>query len=791
MTRAGKPVANGADPVQKRKIDDVTDDQPSGQLPTREDILSFLKREREAGAGKIGKREIARAFAIKGADRIALKQMLKELEAEGAIERRRKVLHRPGTLPSVVLADITSRDKDGDLVAVPVEWDPEQGPVPKILLMPSRQRPGAATPGIGDRALIRTEVLRDAAPNEPAYSGRVVKLLQRARTQVLGIYRADPRGGGRVVPIDKKNVGRGELFVAEGSEGSAQEGDLVAVDVMRGNRLGLPAAKVRERLGSLATEKAMSLIALHAHGIPNVFRPETIAETERARPASVAEREDWRAVPFVTIDPPDAKDHDDAVFAAPDPDPANHGGHIIHVAIADVAAYVRPGTSLDREALDRGNSVYFPDRVVPMLPERISNDLCSLRPDEDRPALAIRITVAADGRKLSHRVHRVMMRSAGKLTYAQAQAAFDGMPGAETQALLETVLRPLFAAYEALKIARTKRAPLDLDLPERKILLKQDGTVDRVIVPPRLEAHRLIEEFMILANVAAAETLEAQRQPLIYRAHDEPSLEKLNALSEFLASIDIKLAKGQVLTPHQFNGILARVTGTEHENIVNEIVLRTQAQAEYVTENYGHFGLHLRSYAHFTSPIRRYADLIVHRALIRAFGLGPDGLPNMSDEELAEIAARISAAERRAMAAERETIERLIAAHLSAQVGTIFEGRISGVTRVGLFVKLRETGADGFVPAASLGKDYYHYDESLHALVSGRSGEMHRLGDEVTVRLVEAAPFAGALRFELLSEGKRAPRGSLDRTKGKRASRRDNRPDGAPPASRVNRTGRR
>ncbi|WP_255565073.1 ribonuclease R [Methylovirgula sp. HY1] len=771
----------------------MADDKASGGLPTREAILSFLKRERESGqsTGKIGKREIARAFSIKGADRIALKRILKELEAEGAIERRRKILHRPGTLPAVVLADITTRDRNGDFLAVPVEWDPEHGTVPKILLMPNRQRAGAATPGIGDRALIRTELLTDAAPNEPAYSGRVIKLLQRARTQVLGIYRSDPRGGGRVLPIDKKNVGRGELSVPEGSEGGAREGDLVAVDVLRSGRLGLPTAKVRERLGSLATEKAMSLIALHSHGIPNVFRPETIAEAEHVRPASVAEREDWRAIPFVTIDPPDAKDHDDAVFAAPDPDPANHGGHIIHVAIADVAAYVRPRSALDREALDRGNSVYFPDRVVPMLPERISNDLCSLKADQDRPALAIRIIVAADGKKLSHRVHRVMIRSVGKLTYAQVQAAWDGMPGIETQALLEAVLQPLFSAYESLKAARINRAPLDLDLPERKILLKDDGTVDRVIVPPRLEAHRLIEEFMILANVAAAEALEAARQPLIYRAHDEPSLEKLNALSEFLASIDIKLAKGQVLTPHQFNGILARVSGTEHENIVNEIVLRTQAQAEYVTENYGHFGLHLRSYAHFTSPIRRYADLVVHRALIRGLGLGSDGQPNMDDGELAEIAARISAAERRAMAAERETIERLIAAHLSAQVGTIFEGRISGVTKVGIFVKLRDTGADGFVPAATLGKDYYHYDESLHALVSSRSGEMHRLGDEVTVKLVEAAPFAGALRFELLSEGKRAPRGSLDRAKSKRASRRDNGPAGGAASSRINRSGRR
>ncbi|HEY1736015.1 MAG TPA: ribonuclease R [Methylovirgula sp.] len=765
-------------------------EKASGTLPTRDDILNFIKSEREAGhSDKIGKREIARAFAIKGADRVALKQMLKELETDGAIERRRKSLHRPGTLPSVVLADITSRDKDGHLLAVPIEWDEEHGPVPTIVIMPTRERRGGPAAGIGDRVLLRAEILRDARPKESQYSGRVVKLLQRARTQVLGIYRSDPRGGGRVLPIDKKNVSRGEFFVAEGSEGGARDGDLVAIDVMRSARLGLPSAKVRERLGSLATEKAMSLIALHAHGIPNRFRPEAIAEADHANPATMAGREDWRSLPFVTIDPPDAKDHDDAVYAIPDPDPANHGGHIVHVAIADVAAYVKAGSALDRDALERGNSVYFPDRVVPMLPERISNDLCSLRPQEDRPALAMRIVIAEDGRKLSHHVHRVMIRSAAKLAYAQVQAAWDGAPGPETKDLLG-VLRPLFATYESLKTARTKRAPLDLDLPERKILLKVDGTVDRVIIPPRLEAHRLIEEFMILANVTAAEVLEEKHQALIYRAHDEPSVEKLNALSEFLESLDIKLAKGQVLTPQQFNGILARVSGTEHENVVNEVVLRTQAQAEYVMENYGHFGLHLRRYAHFTSPIRRYADLIVHRALIRALHLGNDGLPDMEGEDLAEIAARISAAERRAMAAERETVDRLIAAHLVGEVGATFEGRISGVTKSGLFVKLRETGADGYVPAASLGNEYFHYDEGLHALVGGRSGEMHRLGDEVSVRLIEAAPFAGALRFELLSEGKKAPR-MAGRVKGKRAGRRDNRPNGGAPQSRVHKTRRR
>ena len=769
----------------KKKAGNATSAEPAAtsgaaepQLPSREDILAFLAREREAGATKVGKREIARAFGIKGTDRLQLKRILKDLEADGAIERRRKTLHRPGTLPTMVIADITTRDQDGELIAVPAEWDAEQGPTPKILIHIGRQRPGAAAPGIGDRALLRTEILRDARPGEPQYSGRVVKLVQRGRAQVLGIFREQPGGGGRVMPVDKRMAARGELMIAPAAQGEARDGDLVAVEIMRGGRLGLPSAKVRERLSSLASEKAMSLIALHAHGIPNVFRAETLAEAEHAKPSDVAGREDWRDLPLVTIDPPDAKDHDDAVHAAPDRDPANKGGHVVTVAIADVAAYVRPGTALDREALDRGNSVYFPDRVVPMLPERISTDLCSLKPAVDRPALAIRMVISAEGRKLSQRVHRITMRSAAKLTYAQAQAAFDGNPDSETRALVPDVLTPLLAAYDSLKRARTQRAPLDLDLPERKLLLKPDGTVDRVIVPPRLEAHRLIEEFMILANVAAAEILEAARQPLIYRAHDEPSLEKLNALAEFLASIDIKLAKGQVLTPHQFNAILARVKGTEHEHLVNEVVLRTQAQAEYVTENYGHFGLHLRSYAHFTSPIRRYADLIVHRALIRALRLGPDGLPNVAGDELSEVAARISAAERRAMAAERETIDRLIATHLSEQVGATFAGRISGVTRVGLFIKLHETGADGFVPAATLGTEYFHYDESLHAMIGGRSGTTHRLGDEVTVRLVEAAPFAGALRFELLSAGGKAPKSALARAKGKRGDRRDTRSPG-------------
>ncbi|MGA9728484.1 MAG: VacB/RNase II family 3'-5' exoribonuclease, partial [Methylocella sp.] len=482
-----------------------------------------------------------------------------------------------------------------------------------------------------------------------------------------------------------------------------------------------------------------------------------------------------------------AKDHDDAVHAERDPDPANPGGFILRVAIADVAAYARPGAALDREAQDRGNSVYFPDRVVPMLPERISNDLCSLRPNEDRPALAARIVVAADGHKLSHSFHRVMMRSAAKLAYAQTQALIDHGPDEAMGPLHAAVLVPLYEAYAALKIARDKRGPLDLDLPERKITLDEKGAVKSIATPPRLDSHRLIEEFMILANVAAAEVLEANRQAFIYRVHDEPSVEKLNNLAEFLASIGIKAGKGQVLRAAQFNGILARAKGTDNEHLVNEVVLRTQAQAEYAIENYGHFGLNLRRYAHFTSPIRRYADLIVHRALISALHHGTDGLASIANEELAEIAAKISAAERRAMAAERETSERLIAAYLADQIGAAFRGRISGATSAGLFVKLDETGADGFIPAALLGDDYFRHDPACHALIGSRTGQMHRLGDIVTVRLVEAAPLAGALRFELVSET--ASRQTRPRpAKAKRSPRRDIRPDfGSPHARRADR----
>ncbi|HEY4987241.1 MAG TPA: ribonuclease R [Bradyrhizobium sp.] len=728
-------------------------------FPSRDAIVAFVR----ANPGKVGTREIAREFGLKNADRAELKRILRDLADSGTIAKRGKKVAEPAVLPATVIADITGRDKDGELIATPAEWNEvEDSEPPKIRIHVPRSRQPGTTAGVGDRALLRIE---RSGEDDGVYRGRVLKIIDHARGRVLGVFRALPTGGGRLVPVDKKQAGR-ELNIAAADINGATDGDLVSVDLVRTRAFGLASGRIKERLGSVTSEKAISLIAIHAHEIPLAFSPAALREADAAEPAVLKGREDWRDVPLVTIDPPDAKDHDDAVHAEADPDPSNTGGFIVHVAIADVAFYVRPGSALDRDALTRGNSVYFPDRVVPMLPERISNDLCSLVPNQPRGALAVRMVIGADGRKRSHSFHRVLMRSAAKLNYAQAQAAIDGRPDDVTGPLLDPILKPLYAAYAVAKKARDERDPLDLDIPERKILLKPDGTVDRVVVPERLDAHKLIEEFMILANVAAAEMLEKKALPLIYRVHDEPTQEKVHALQEFLKTLDIPFAKGGALRPSLFNRVLTLVAGQDYQPLVNEVVLRSQAQAEYSSDNYGHFGLNLRRYAHFTSPIRRYADLVVHRALIRALGLGDGALPDSeTPETLSEVAAQISVTERRAMKAERETADRLIAHFLADRIGATFQGRISGVTRAGLFVKLQDTGADGLIPIRTLGTEYFNYDEARHALVGSRSGAMHRLGDVVDVRLVEAAPIAGALRFELLSEGKAGARG---RSKGSR-----------------------
>ena len=722
-----------------------------GAVPPRDVLMRFIAENPD----RASKREIAKAFGLKGDTRVELKALLKSLEVDGLVEKKRKSLVRPGALPPVTVLDITIRDVDGELIGRPAEWLDDDGVAPAVLIKQSvvgKAKGKVPVGGLGDRVLAKIFPAKERGG--PAYTARIIKVLDKRKDAVLGVFRATPGGGGRLMPIEKRGE---EVLVDPEFTGNAQDGDLVEVQLSRLGRYGLPRAQVQNVIGSVASEKAISMIAIHAHGIPHIFPERVIEEANAAGPATMAHREDWRTLPLITIDPADAKDHDDAVYAEPDPSEDNPGGVIVTVAIADVSYYVRPKSALDLEALKRGNSVYFPDRVVPMLPERISNDLCSLKEGVDRPALAVRMRFSKEGRKAGHTFHRIMMKSAAKLSYQQAQAAIDGNPDDKTGPILDAILKPLWEAYRILTRGRDRRQPLELNMPERKIILKPDGTVDRVFVPERLDAHKLIEEMMIQANVAAAETLEQKRQVLIYRVHDQPSLAKQESLREFLATLDISLVKGGNMRSNHFNGILAKAEGKPFETMVNEMVLRSQSQAIYSPENIGHFGLNLLKYAPFTSPIRRYADLIVHRALVASLGLGEGGLTPQEEGVLDDIAAEISTFERRAMAAERDTVDRLIAHHLNGRVGEEFEGRVSGVTKAGLFVTLPAYGADGFVPISTLGRDYFIYDEAHQALSGEKTGLGYRLGDPVRVKLVEAVPLAGALRFEMQSEGRKMP----------------------------------
>ena len=686
------------------------------------------------------KRDLAHLSGLKGSDRILLKRLLKELGVEGVIAGKPKTgFTKQGELPEVSMLEITGVDGDGELLAHPLNWEADDAP-PVIYVIPPKE--GGAM-GPGSRLLARLEKHGDT------YEARMIRRLENESgpERILGVLREAPNGF-RVMPVERK--ARGEYALDKRDAKDAKNNELVLCELVGRKVAGFPKVKVVERIGSMDSPRTISLIAIHAHGIPTVFPQEVIDEAKAAQPITPEGRTDLRNIPLVTIDPEDARDHDDAVWAGPDDSPENKGGHVVLVAIADVAHYVTPGSALDKEALKRGNSAYFPDRVVPMLPEELSADLCSLK---DRPCLVARMVFDAQGRKITHKFLRGVMRSAARLTYARAQKAFDGHPDADMSAVAKKTLADLWTAYQTLTIAREKRSPLDLDLPERRIVLGADGKVASIAYRERLESMKLIEECMVLANVAAAEALEASRTPLIYRIHDTPSKEKLFAFGDFLRTLNINFAKGQVMQPGIFNRILAGAKGTVHEAVMNDVVLRSQAQAIYDAANIGHFGLNLAKYAHFTSPIRRYADLIVHRALIRGLGLGGGGgLTDREIKQLPEIAAAISMTERRAMAAERDSTDRYVAAYMEAHLGATFEARITGVIKFGLFVRLKDSGAEGLLPARSLGAEYFRHDERRQAMVGERSGKSYGLGDLINVKLMEAAPVTGGLRFELAGD---------------------------------------
>jgi len=745
---------------------------PAGGLPTKKALADFVR----SADGPVDRREIARAFGVKGEDRAVLRRMLKELEAEKSIDRPRGKRYEglSDGLPPVGVADIVRIDDEGDLVLEPANWKGDQAP-PKIVLPAAGADRVKPALGAGDRVLARFR----EDPSEPGvFTADVIKRIGRGGDRMLGVF-SKTRFGGLVDPVDKRV--RGSFEVQRGDEGEAADGDLVWIETKNQRGYGPRKARVRAVAGSMDDRGAFSLVALANHGVPTGFSPEEEREAETAEPPGLDGRVDLRDTPLVTIDPADAKDHDDAIFAAHDADPGNKGGFRAIVAIADVSWFVRPGSALDKGALNKGNSTYLPDRVEPMLPERLSNDLCSLKEGVDRPCLALEMRFDRSGRKISHNFMRAMMKSAAGLSYEEAQAARDGSPSKRAAALMDTVITPLFDLYEVLLEARAKRSPLDLDLPERKLVLDDDLNVMSVAIRERFDAHKLVEELMIQANVSAAEALEEKRMRLIYRVHDAPDPEKLEAARAYLESIGYALAKGQVIRPGSFNRILEAAAQRGEADIVSEALLRAQSQAVYDTENIGHFGLNLQRYAHFTSPIRRYADLTVHRALVSACRLGPGGQTEEERSELKKSAEAISNYERRSMAAEREATDRFLAAYLEPRIGEEFAGRITGVVRVGVFVRLEETGADGFCPAKALGFEYFRHDEERRAMIGETSGAGYRLGQQVRVRLEEATPLTGGLRLTMLSDPEPVPKGPSGSKPTRKGSRKAPSKAGRPP----------
>jgi ribonuclease R len=711
--------------------------RPPAGLPDPDTLLAFL---REAGTAE--KTDIARHFGLKGHERRMLREMIRELEAAGKLGKRgRKGFAEVGALPPVGVADVSERDTDGDLYVRLVEASDD---APRAVLVPDKTGKTGPAVGLGARVLAKFERGPDG------WEARIIKVLDTDTNRVLGVIRKSNREV-RVEPVDRRS--KDVLFVPPAQAESLKDGDLVFASIEKGDhRYGPKRGKILEIIGREDDPRAASLIAIAANKVPMGFSEAVEKEAENQELPSLKGREDLRDLPLITIDPADARDHDDAVYAMRDDDPKNPDGWVVWVAIADVAAYVRPGTNLDREARDKGNSTYFPDRVEPMLPERLSNGLCSLKEGENRACMAVRMVFDKDGRKTGHRFVRGLMRSHAKLSYEQAQSAIDGQTDDTTGPIMDAILTPLWAAYRTMLKGRLKRSPLAIESPERRIRMTPDGQIASIEPRVSLEAHRLIEEMMIQANVCAAQTLEQKRTPLIYRIHETPSQEKTFNLADFLQTIGKPWDKGQAPTTKRLNTLLDETRDGPHAEVVNEVVLRSQMQAIYSPENIGHFGLNLDKYAHFTSPIRRYSDLIVHRGLIWALNLGKDGLTDREIAELPAIAEQVTQTERRSMAAERAAMDRYMAAFLSERVGATFTGRITGVTRFGLFIRLDETGADGLVPVSSLGGEYFHHDDKAHALVGERSGQRWTLGRNVEVKLQEATPITGGLVFEMLSD---------------------------------------
>lgn len=722
---------NTSKPVNKRKgRDSLRDLDPNlererakypSPLPSREYVLQILQ---DAGAPLMPAALMAQ-LDIAPWEEEPFVRRLQAMERAGQL-----LINRRGALCVAEKLDLIAGTVQGhrDGFGFFVRDDGE----PDLFLSPGEMRWVMH----GDRAMARVSGVDRRGRAE----GQIVEVLERAQKQIVGRYNIE-HGISVLVPSDQRIAH--DILIPTDARGGAATGQIVVVDIVQHPTRQAPAiGHVKEVLGFEGGPGMEIEIALRKHQLPHEFSREAITEAERvAKPVAKKDlrgRKDLREVPLVTIDGETARDFDDAVYCEP-----QGKGFKLYVAIADVSHYVKPGGALDTEALDRGNSVYFPRRVIPMLPEALSNDVCSLNPRVDRLCMCCEMDISAKGEIARYEFYPAVMHSHARLTYTQVWEALSSPEDADevVRALLPQ-LETLYQLYKILAKAREKRGAIDFETVETRMVFNDQGKIENIVRVERNDAHRIIEECMLAANVCASAFLEGNEQPALYRVHEGPTPEKLERLRGFLAEFGLQLSGGDDPQAKDYAKLLARVKDRPDAELLQTVMLRSLQQAQYAPESTGHFGLAYESYTHFTSPIRRYPDLVIHRAIRATLAQEP-----MKVRDLAALGKHCSMTERRADDATRDVEAWLKCFYMQDRVGEVFQGTISGVANFGVFVALDEVYVEGMVHISELGADYYQYDAGKHQLLGDRTRERFRLGDRMKVKLVRVDMDSSRLDF--------------------------------------------
>jgi len=725
-TRNKQGAANSRDPHASREASRY--EQP---IASREHILHII-----AGVDRpVNREELAELLDIHAEQgHEALRRRLNAMTRDGQLVRNRRDCYALADRLDLVAGRVIGHP-DGFGFLVPDESGAD-------VFLSARQMRSLFH---GDRALVRITGMDRRGRRE----GSVVEVLKRNTRHVVGRF-FNERGVQFVSP-DSKRLPQ-EIAIPSGEEASARHGQIVSVEIIEqpGKRTP-PVGRVVEVLGDHMAPGMEIDIAIRSHDIPQAWPPEVEAEISglgsEVPAQAIRGREDLRKLPLVTIDGADARDFDDAVYCE-----RTRGGWRLLVSIADVSHYVHPDTALDREAFERGNSVYFPERVIPMLPEVLSNGLCSLNPDVDRLCMVSEMVIKRDGSLLRARFFDAVMRSHARLTYSEAATIMvdRDAQARKRQAALAPHLDELYSLYGALRAARSKRGAIDFETTETRIVFGKDRKIERIVPLVRNDAHKVIEECMIAANVAAARLLARNNMPTLYRVHAVPAAEKIGDLQDFLNELGLGLRGGSQPAARDFAALLEAVRDRPDAHLINTVLLRSMPRAEYNPVNIGHFGLAHENYAHFTSPIRRYPDLLVHRAIRHVLAGGKAASFRYDNTAMLDFGDHCSTTERRADEATRDAIDWLKCEYMLDKVGETYPGIITSVTSFGVFVELQEIYVEGLVHVTALGNDYYHYDPAQHRLLGERTKRSFRLADPVSVKVVQVNLDERKIDFELV-----------------------------------------